>query len=43
MAELPVNNQPSTNEFEDDDDLFVSAIGVSCVLIYFLENSNFNN
>lgn len=31
MAELPANNPPSTNEFEDDndDDLFASAIGVS--------------
>ena len=31
MAELPVNNPPLANEFEDDndDDLFASAIGVS--------------
>lgn len=31
MAELPANNPPSTNDFEDenDDDLFASAVGVS--------------
>ena len=31
MAELPINNSPSTGDYEDDDndDLFVSAIGVS--------------
>lgn len=41
MAELPVNNQIANDFIEDDDndDLFVSAIGVSFFYLHFLFNS----